>query len=136
MAFFNWTDELSVGIQRIDLQHKKIVALSNELFEALGAGKGRDVLGKVLDNLVTYTRTHLKDEERILAENGYPEFATHKDKHEKMTRRVLELHADYTNGKQGNPLVIANFVKDWLTKHIMGTDKQYASFLISKGVAR
>ena len=136
MAFFNWSDELSVGIQRIDLQHQKIVALSNELFEALGSGKGRDVLGEVLSNLVTYTRTHLKDEERILSESGYPEFAAHKEKHEKMTQRALELYADYKNGKQGNPLVIANFIKDWLTKHIMGTDKKYSSFLKSKGIAR
>jgi hemerythrin len=134
MTYFEWSDEMSVGIQRIDLQHKKIVALSNALFDAMSAGKGRDVLGNVLKDLVTYTRTHLKDEERILSENGYPEFEAHKAKHDKMTGRVLALYADYQEGKEASPIVIANFVKDWLKKHIMGTDKQYASFLISKGL--
>lgn len=40
MAYLNWTDELSVGIARIDQQHQKIVGFLNDLYEAMQAGKG------------------------------------------------------------------------------------------------
>ena len=136
MAFYTWTDEMSVGIQRIDLQHKKIFALAEDLYNAMGSGKGREVLEKVLAELVTYTRTHLSEEERLLSSNGYPDYTAHKAIHDKMTQRVIELHEEFKQGKINNPMPIANFIKDWLTKHIMGTDKKYSDFLVSKGVAR
>jgi hemerythrin len=46
MAYLNWTPDLSVGIDRIDQQHKKIVALLNELYEASRPGRGGKRWGK------------------------------------------------------------------------------------------
>ena len=46
MALLNWSSELSVGIPKIDQQHQKLVGFLNELYDAMQAGKGRDVLGK------------------------------------------------------------------------------------------
>lgn len=45
MAFINWSDKLSVGVQQMDMQHKRLVELINELYEAMNSGKGNDVLG-------------------------------------------------------------------------------------------
>lgn len=67
MDFLTWTDEFSVGLQRLDIQHKRIVALTNEFLSALKCGKGRDVVGKALGDLVNYARTYLKGEEKIIS---------------------------------------------------------------------
>ena len=32
-----------------------------------------------------------------------------------------------------SPIQITNFLKDWLNKHILGTDQKYAPFLKTKG---
>ncbi|MCC6132451.1 MAG: hemerythrin, partial [Acidobacteria bacterium] len=55
MSLITWSDELSVGVSAFDNQHKRLVALINELHDAMSAGKGSKVLGKILSELADYT---------------------------------------------------------------------------------
>jgi hemerythrin len=50
-----WTDKLSVGVGVIDDDHKKLVGMVNELYDAMQAGHGKEKLGRILDELVKYT---------------------------------------------------------------------------------
>jgi len=134
MAFLNWSSELSVGIPKIDQQHQKLVGFLNELYDAMQAGKGRDVLGKVLSDLLLYTKTHFASEEQAMSAHGYPGYEDHKARHDKMTKKVKELNEQFRQGTLGSPIQITNFLKDWLGKHIMETDKKYGPFLTAKGV--
>ena len=133
MAYLNWTPDLSVGIDRIDQQHKKIVTLLNELYEAMQAGQGREALGKVLNDLLLYTKTHFATEEQAMAAHGYPDYEEHKRRHEKMALKVKALHEQFRDGALTSPIQITNFLKDWLAKHIRETDKKYGPFLSAKG---
>ena len=51
-------DRLSVYVKGIDRQHQFLVANLNILYLGLVAGKDVDVLEKVLDNLLDYTKFH------------------------------------------------------------------------------
>ena len=133
MAYLNWTPDLSVGIDRIDQQHKKIVTILNELYEAMQAGQGREALGKVLNDLLLYTKTHFAAEEQAMAAHGYPDYEEHRRRHEKMALKVKELHEQFRDGALTSPIQITNFLKDWLAKHIRETDKKYGPFLSVKG---
>ena len=55
MPLMNWTDKLSVGVAVIDDDHKKLVGMVNELYDAMQSGRGKDSLGRILDGLVQYT---------------------------------------------------------------------------------
>jgi hemerythrin len=134
MAFFEWKDDYSVGIAKIDNQHKALVDFLNELYEAMKANKGKETLDIVLKNLVEYTKTHFTTEESLMKLYKYPDYDVHKQKHDKMTGHVLEFKQKFDSGQISNPIQITNFLKDWLSKHIMGTDKAYGPFLNSKGV--
>ena len=59
MPLMNWTEKLSVGVAVIDDDHKKLVAMVNELYDAMQAGRGKDTLGRILDGLVQYTKVSL-----------------------------------------------------------------------------
>ena len=124
MAYFEWNNDYSVGIAKIDDQHKMLLKYINELYEAMQAGKGRDVLGTVLKNLVDYTRTHFALEERLMQEYGYPDYKAHSQKHNKVTEHVLDLKLKFDTGEISSPIQVTNFLKEWLTKHILGTDKK------------
>jgi Hemerythrin len=50
----------SVGVKVMDQQHKRLVALVNELFEAMQRGSGNQGAAKVLRGLLDYTRTHFR----------------------------------------------------------------------------
>lgn len=134
MAVFVWKDAYSVQIKEIDDQHKKLVGLINKLDSAMLEGKGRQVMGSILKELIGYCQTHFATEERLMKTHGYPEYQEHKTKHEKMTRKVLDVQKQYETGSVAITIEVMKFLQDWLDKHILGTDMKYAPFLLSKGV--
>ena len=134
MATMSWKDEYSVGVAEIDAQHKKLIELINELDGAMSKGQGKEALEKVLGQLISYCAGHFALEEKYFDKYGYPDAADHVDKHNKMTAKVLALQKDFRAGKVTITFDVMDFLKKWLDKHIMGTDKKYGPFLNSKGV--
>lgn len=134
MALLAWKDDYSVNINEIDEQHKKLVAMINELSDAMSQKRGKEVLDDILKRLADYTVSHFSKEENLMKTNGYPEYDEHKAKHEKMTAKVLALQDELKQGKISLSIEVMDFLKNWLDKHILGTDKKYSGFLNSVGV--
>jgi len=135
MPLISWSNDLSVSIRSIDDQHKKLVSLVNNLHEAMSAGQGQQIMGNILDELVEYTKSHFAIEERLMTANSYPGYLIHKKEHDKLTQQVLDIHREFKSGKPVITIVVMNFLKDWLSQHIKGSDKRYSPFLIGKGVS-
>lgn len=134
MAFFDWKDSYQTGIVKIDDQHRKLVDYLNELYDAMKAGEGKNALEKVFKGLLDYTKTHFAAEEGLMKLYRYPDYAAHKDVHDKLAAHVQHLYQQFQAGTIASPIQITNFLKDWLNKHILGTDQKYAPFLKTKGV--
>ena len=134
MAYFAWQQSYSVGVPSIDEQHKKLVALLNELFESMKAGHGNEVLEKVLNELAQYVGTHFKTEEAMMEKANYPELAEHKAKHQAMTSRVLDLQRQVRDGSAKVTLEVSSFLKGWLQKHILETDMRYKDSMLAAGL--
>ncbi len=136
MALVVWSDKLSVGVRSIDDQHKKLVTLLNQLHDGMIAGRGKEVVGPVLKGLIDYTATHFKYEEDLFARTGYADSAAHKKEHSDLVRRVLEIQQIYNEkGPSVLTIQVMNFLKDWLTAHILGSDQKYVPHLKAKGVS-
>ena len=133
-VLFPWSDTYSVNIGVVDLQHKNLVNIVNELHRAMIAGKAKLELGKILSNLVKYTQVHFKTEENLMESHHYPDYANHKVQHEHLTKPVLEFQSKFQKNEVGLTLDVMEFLKDWLGKHILATDKKYTPFLNSQGV--
>lgn len=135
MVLFAWdASKYSVGIREIDGQHKVLVDMLNELYDAMQSGKSNDILGSIVLKLVNYTKTHFAAEERYFERYGYPETFSHKKEHEKFTQKVIAFKNDFDSGRTSLTVGITSFLKDWLSSHIQGIDKKYGPFLNSKGV--
>ena len=134
MAFINWDDSLSVKVTEIDLQHRKLVAMINELNDAMRQGKGKDVLAKIVNGLISYTATHFKMEEKYFDRFGYPETDSHKKEHIAFVQKVTEFNVGFEKGKLSLTVEIMNFLSDWLQNHIKGADKKYSQFFNEKGL--
>ncbi len=132
--YVKWKDEYSVGIESIDMQHRKLLSLINSLQTAVYFSTGEEFEHQALDELVDYTKTHFSYEEGLMEQNDYPDFEPHKAQHQQMIARVEEVLAGYEQDKDTAMRNAANFLKDWLINHINGTDKQYSAYLIGKGV--
>lgn len=134
MPLITWTDSFSVKVAEIDAQHKKLVELINKLFDAMKVGKSKDVMGEILTNLIAYTATHFKTEEMYFDLYNYPEKETHKSEHKKFVETVAKFRKDFDSGNATISLEVINFLKDWLTKHINGTDKRYSKCFNDHGL--
>lgn len=134
MALLTWTDDYSVKIKRIDDQHKNLVKLINDLHEGMRSGKGKEALGTVLSELVEYTKTHFAAEEKMMQDHGYAGYLKQKIEHDALTKKVVEINANYQSGKTTLSIDVMSFLKDWLIKHIQGSDKLYSGYLNGKGV--
>ncbi len=132
--FVEWKDDYSVGIDSIDQQHKKLLNLINQLQTAVDYSTGEQFEREALDELVDYTKTHFTYEEGLMRDNDYPDFEPHKAQHEKMFEKVREVLAEYEQDQDTAMANVAEYLKDWLINHINGTDKEYSSYLIGKGV--
>jgi len=134
MSLMSWKDEYSVHINVIDSQHKRLIELLNEVFDASRAGRGKEVVGKILNDLVTYTKVHFTTEQEFFRKYNYPGYAQHKGEHDNLTKQVGEFQEQYKAGRAALSVELMQFLKDWLSGHILGSDKKYSGFLTSKGL--
>ena len=134
MAMITWNNNLSVNVIEIDMQHKKLVAMINDLNDAMKIGKGKEAIGKILNDLIVYTATHFKTEERYFAKFGYPDTADHKKEHAAFVQKVNEFKDGFDTGKVTLTIEVMKFLSDWLFKHIMVIDKNYSKFFNEKGL--
>ena len=132
--FFPWNSGLSVNINLIDEQHKKLVGMVNELHKAMKLKKSSTVIGSILDRLAEYTVSHFGTEEKLFAQHGYSEEKAHVEIHRKLVAQVVDIQKKFKAGESMVSMELMTFLKDWLVNHIQGTDKKYSSFLRGKGV--
>jgi hemerythrin len=134
MPLLEWTDRLSVGVDEFDSHHKRMIALLNELHEAMSEGRGQDALSGILGELIEYTDYHFAAEERAFDEHGYPDADAHREAHAKLLEKARSLKDQYDSGTTMMSLEVIEFLKSWVTDHIKGEDTQYTEFFNQRGV--
>jgi len=137
MPLMKWNEEMSVGVQSMDDDHKKLIDLLNEMHEGLAAGLDREALGAIIERLIEYTRIHLRNEERLLADADYPapNSSEHHKEHDQMIATALKAQANFRCGSNEMLTIeMLTFLQNWLNAHIMGTDKLYGPYLNSRGI--
>lgn len=134
MPLLNWKGEYSVNVNEFDDQHRQLIGMINELHEAMAERKASSVLEGILAKLADYTVRHFTAEERLMRIHGYPGYEEHREKHQRMTAKVMALQDDLKRGKVTISLAVMDFLKNWLDRHILGTDKLYGPFFAGKGV--
>lgn len=132
--FVTWKDEYSVGIESIDNDHKKLLNLINNLQTSSLYYTGDDFDKQALNELVEYTKFHFSREEKLMEDNGYPDFQAHRRQHKHMTDHVINMVKAYESDSEKTVEDLLYFLKEWLINHINGSDKEYSAFLREKGV--
>ena len=134
MAIIEWDKSLSVKISSIDVQHKKLIDLINSFYENINQGSTKEKILELIKALKDYTVVHFSTEEKYMKQFHFPGYESHKKEHDRFVETVLNFEEKYKNGKFVLTLEITNFIKEWVTKHIMGTDQKYADFFVQKGL--
>jgi hemerythrin len=135
MPLIEWSDQYSVGLEIFDSEHKKLVAINNDLHDSFERGVDRSVVMRSLDGLIEYTKLHFRHEEMYFDDWSYPDKAAHLVAHQELRQQVEEYRAAVSaKGSIEMSLELIVFLRYWLLGHIMSEDKKFCHFLIERGL--
>jgi hemerythrin len=125
-----WQDAYNTGIEKLDVQHRRLFEIANEAYgllkNDLRVDKYDDIVA-ILTELRDYTRYHFQTEEEYMMSIGYKKFLSHKAEHADFIAKIDEVDLNKIDSNQDEYLrTTLDFVCNWITGHILGRDKQYA----------
>lgn len=124
-----WGDVLSVGVDEIDDDHRKLINTFNVLNHAVMDGESRDYLAAVLEELINCTIWHFSHEERLMLKYAYDQMEAHKEEHRELIKSAEELRQEILEGKEGVTEKHIEFLERWLTEHIFSSDMRLGDHL-------
>ncbi|MBT1075138.1 bacteriohemerythrin [Geobacter grbiciae] len=129
-----WTDDLAVGIDDIDSQHKALFEQLDKLLDACVAGGEREEVVTMLCFLDQYVVAHFSAEEKLQQEYGYPGYEKHRAEHEEFMRRINRFVEEVAAAAPTRDFVLRvnQTLIDWLKFHILAVDKEMSEFLLKK----
>lgn len=135
MRFMEWSDRFSIGVAVFDDEHKKLIAIINSLHEALSSGIADADLKRISDNLVEYTLMHFRHEEMYFDDWAYPEAEAHTALHSRLREQVFNFRRQIQEKNSRElGLDMMEFLRQWLSEHILVEDRKYGRFLFEKGL--
>jgi hemerythrin-like metal-binding protein len=132
--FVAWQDDMTVGVESIDNDHKNLLSLINDLQTAVYYHMGESFERKAIGELVDYTKYHFEREEGMMRAADYPNFQAHKLEHLEMIAQVKEFLAAYDKDRGATVDKMGDFLKTWLVNHIRGSDQKYTPYLREQGI--
>lgn len=126
MAFYSWKQEYSVGNDLMDKQHQVLIEMINKLHDAMKVGKGSVEVGIIVTEMIDYSIMHFATEEELMKKFGFNGLSDHKIEHKAFMTKVDEFQKQMNAGSFTLSMEVANFLKDWLTNHILVNDMAYS----------
>jgi diguanylate cyclase (GGDEF)-like protein/hemerythrin-like metal-binding protein/PAS domain S-box-containing protein len=134
LEIFPWNDNFSVGIEEIDVQHKRLVQLLNKLGSDLVVNSEHIDLNTLFSELAEYAVFHFQTEENIWHKHlaGDRWETAHKGTHESFVAELTKLKSEETVKPQHEVMEdILIFLTHWLAYHILESDKRTAMIVLS-----
>ena len=134
MTLIAWDPNFLVGVEPFDRQHRELFALLNQLNESMRHGAEPTERILLLSRLLESAELHFNDEERALARTDYPDLDRHHLQHNQLLTEAVTFQRMIDRSEGAIPLPLMVFLRDWLSEHILETDKGCGEYL-SRGVA-
>jgi len=124
-----WDETLSVEVDEIDEDHRKLIDLFNILSHAVAEGDATDYIEAVLEELISLTVWHFRHEERLMLMYKYEGIVEHKAEHNDLIDSVKAVQQKFHKEK-----LLTNedveYLETWLTEHILGHDMKLGFYLM------
>jgi hemerythrin len=126
-----WSEKYSVNNEIIDIQHKMLFTIVNELNQQIINGDAFEALEETLEKMSIYATMHFRTEEDLLFKSDYQEYIHHKALHEAFKKKIIEATQDLLQGHEMSTVIsIHKFLQSWLTDHILVEDAKYYNHIV------
>ncbi len=126
----SWSNELSVGIDAIDDQHKHLLVLINKIDEVIQDGGAYEQFAPAVTDLIDYSDRHFAHEEKLLEENHCPDLERHKKSHDRLREELLQWQEKVAQAEAEERTEHMLYLRIWFPGHILNVDKKDADYLV------
>ncbi len=133
MEKVEWKNDYCIGVEEIDVQHRKLLSIVNEFYD-VAVGHPADYpikVGRCLKKLTDYTHYHFEAEEMLMERYQFPSTAQHKSEHGNFIKQVTTKIPQIASGNQVMGQELYQFLLDWIVNHIAHSDKSWADYVIT-----
>jgi hemerythrin len=124
-----WDNTLSVQIQEIDEDHRRLVDLFNILNHSVAEGDATNYIEAVMEELISCTVWHFSHEERLMLKYAYEGLEEHKTEHQELVESARALQQKFLQESKQLSSEDILFLEQWLTGHILGADMELGAYL-------
>jgi len=124
-----WREQLSVGNDLIDNDHKHLITIINQAEDTL-ATMNLSSLKSVLNSLADYSKFHFAREEWVAGAAGFPQVPQLHQSHEALIKKLTEVSQELdTELSETAAQNLVQFLRDWLINHVIKEDLMMKPFL-------
>ncbi len=127
---FKWTTQYSVNNELLDVQHRMLFTIINDLNTYIIKGQGVEKVEEILNKMSAYATLHFRTEEDLLIKSNYTEYKKHKASHDNFKKQIFKSTKEIIDNKNEETVVeIHRFLVNWLSSHILDEDVKYSELL-------
>ena len=116
----HWHNSFSVGVQKIDAQHRQLFTLINELIQAVTTNQHEEAFDQLFYLVLDYTHAHFQTEAEFF--KIHPDWHLHNQQHQDFIEHTRKLCKESQQDKVGAATALLEFLTNWLQNHILKTD--------------
>jgi hemerythrin-like metal-binding protein len=121
-----WRSSFDCGHPVIDMQHRELFNISNELINSVLDRKPKIETEFMLHELIEHIKDHFSTEEDVLVRTRYPLLAEHRDIHRMLLERARDLQERYRTGLLAVSDLVGFIAYDVISTHIVKEDLKFA----------
>jgi len=122
MTLLSWKPAYSLGIPSVDLEHREMIKMINQLYAGLGENAQADDIEDALENIYAGIASHFALEERHMRDAGYAEYQDHKDQHEDLLDQIRDMMDDFERNPEVGRETLQSCLSDWFGQHFATFD--------------
>jgi hemerythrin len=121
-----WQSRSETGIAEVDEDHRRLVALINDLDAVLDGSGDLQQIGMIIDALVDYTHYHFSREEKMMVQAGFAGAPDHGLAHDQFGHFLGELVGTcMLSPSLETASRVRDYLQEWLLDHILVEDMKF-----------
>lgn len=124
MTLIVWKEEFSVGVESVDTEHREMIALINELDDAMQHDADCSTVVRTLGEIYARISAHFALEEKIMRDAAYAGLAAHKADHEQLLDHLLDTIDGVEDAGGYDREALSDRLDRWFSDHFRTHDAE------------
>ena len=129
MSLITWKDEFSLGVESVDVEHREMIELINDLDASMERDASHAGVVEALGEIYARIAAHFALEEKIMRDAHYEAYAAHKQDHESLLDSLLDVIDSVDDAGRYDRAALSQRLDAWFSDHFRTHDAKLHSRL-------